>query len=144
MIIHLSLYKLFLHACNLNLWYLLHYDAIELFFFRKWYFIKLFPFIHVLNRINTFLNNKIDLLISLLENLNVFWNLFYNSSSILFKYFLLQDKHLYFIKVSLTLSYSRKQWQSLHLILWISSVRLSTGFDNEVDINLALEMNFIL
>ena len=43
----------------------------------------------------------------------------------------MQDKHLHFIKSSLTLSYSSKQSQSLHLILWISSARLSARFENE-------------
>ena len=53
----------------------------------------------------------------------------------------MQDNHLYFIKSSLTLSYSRKQLQSLHLSLWIPSVILSTRFDNELNINLALSIN---
>ena len=64
-----------------------------------------------------FLNSKINLLISLLENLNWFLNLFFDSSLIQFQYSLLQDKYLYFIKLSLILSYSRTQPQSLHLIL---------------------------
>ena len=64
------------------------------------------------------------------------------SSLTLFEYHSLQDKHFYFIKLSLTKSYLRKQSQSLRLILWILSVRLSTIFDNEPDINLALSINF--
>ena len=49
---------------------------------------------------------------SLLENLNVFLNFFFNSSLSLFEYSLLQDKHLYFINLSLKFFYSRKQPQS--------------------------------
>ena len=49
-----------------------------------------------------------------------------------------------YIKLSLTLSYSRKQSKYLHEILSITSVRLSTRFDNEVAINHALSINFIL
>ena len=48
-----------------------------------------------------FLNNKINLFISLLENINVFLNLFFNSSSILIEQFLLQDKDLYFHQIIL-------------------------------------------
>ena len=45
----------------------------------------------------------------------------------------------------LTLPYSRKQSQSLQsLILWVTSFRLSTRFNNKVDINPALSINFIL
>ena len=42
------------------------------------------------------------------------------------------------------LSYSRKQTQSLYLILWIPSARLLARADNEVAINLALSIHFIL
>ena len=78
---------------------------------------------------------------SLLENL--FLNYSFDSSSSLFKQSLWQDKHLYFIKSSLTFSYSRKQSQSLHLIYIIPSARLSTRFDDEAAINLVLSIDFI-
>ena len=52
----------------------------------------------------------------LLENLNVFLSFFFNSSLSLFEYSLLQDKHLRFIKLSLTISYSKTQSQSLHSV----------------------------
>ena len=74
-----------------------------------------------------------NLFISLLENLSEFLNLFFNSLSIMFEWSLLPDKHLYFIEISLKLSYSRKQSKSLHLILWIPSVRLPTRFDKRND-----------
>ena len=48
-------------------------------------------------------------------------------------------KHLHFIKLFLTLLYTRKHLQSL--ILWILSARLSTRFDNEFATNLALSIN---
>ena len=85
-----------------------------------------------------------NLSISLLEKFNVFLNILFNFSSILVEWFVLQYKHFYFIKLSLTLSYSGKQLQSLHLNLWIPSERLSTRFDNEFGINLALSKKFIL
>ena len=56
----------------------------------------------------------------------------------------MQDGHSYFIKLSLTLSYSRKKNESLDLIVWIPSARLSTRFDNEHAINHALSINFNL
>ena len=74
----------------------------------------------------------------------MFLNCFFNFSSILFGQSLLQGKHLSFIKLSLTLSYLRKQFQSLHLILRIPCVRLSKRFDNKVTINRALPINFSL
>ena len=81
--------------------------------------------------------------------------------SIFFELFLLQDKNLWFIKLLLALSNSKKkkkkkeerkkekkekkkQLQSLTLILWIPSARLSTRFENELVINFALLINFIL
>ena len=69
---------------------------------------------------------------------------------------MLHHKHLYFIKSSLKLACSRKQWQYLyfilqihflssclylHLILWIPSARLLTRFDNELAMNLVLSIN---
>ena len=57
---------------------------------------------------------------------------------------MLQDKHFYFIKLSLALLYLRKQLKFLHLSLWITSVRLSARFDNKVVISFALSVNFIL
>ena len=38
----------------------------------------------------------------------------------------------------------KKTITTLHLILWIPTVRLATRFDKEVAINLALSINFIL
>ena len=132
----------FMHViCICNIIYFL--VNIEIISFWQWYFIKLFPFIDIFVRIAPCLNEKINLLILLLENLDVFLNSFFSSSSVLFHYFLLQDKHLYFMKLSLTLSCSRKQSQSLHLILQIHSVGLSTRFDNELAINLALSNLFL-
>ena len=86
-------------------------------------------------------NKFIDIIVRKLQC--VLKSLFIFSSS-LFEYSLLHDKHLYFIKLSLTLSYLRKQSQSLHLILWISSARLSARFDIELAINFTLSINFIL
>ena len=48
------------------------------------------------------------------------------------------------MRLFLALSYSRKQLQSLHLLLWIRSMILSTSFDGEVAINFILSINFIL
>ena len=56
----------------------------------------------------------------------------------------MQNRDLYFIKLFLTLSYSRKHSQSLHLTFRISSARLSTRVQNELAINLAVSMTFIL
>ena len=56
----------------------------------------------------------------------------------------MKDKHLHFIKLSLTLSYSTKQSQQLRLILWVPSTRSSPRFDNDLTINLELSINFIL
>ena len=83
-------------------------------FFWQYCFIKLFLIIHIFIRINTFSQqeNKIN--------------------SFLFKYSLLQDKHLYLIEPSMKLSYSSKQSQFLHLILQIPLVKQSTRFDNEL------------
>ena len=65
--------------------------------------------------------------------MNSFWSSLILSTSILF-----------FSKWFILFSYSRKQSKSLQLILWISSVRWSARFDNEVDANLALSINFTL
>ena len=65
--------------------------------------------------------------------MNSFWSSLILSTSILF-----------FSKWFILFSYSRKQSKSLQLILWISSVRWSARFDNEVDVNLALSINFTL
>ena len=48
--------------------------ALKFLFFRQWCFIKLFPLIHIFISIYTFFSQKINLLISLLENLNVLLN----------------------------------------------------------------------
>ena len=55
-----------------------------------------------------------------------------------------QYEHLSFIKLFLTLSYSRKQAKSFHLILQIPSLRLSASFDNEVALNFKLSVNVFL
>ena len=89
-----------------------------------------------------FLTKKINWLISSLENLNVFLNWFFNSSLSLFDKFSLHDKHLYFNKLSLSHLYSRKQLQFLHLILWITSSRLSTRFDYEIAILSIFQISF--
>ena len=65
--------------------------------------------------------------------MNSFWSSLILSTSILF-----------FSKWFILFSYSRKQPQSLQLILWICSVRWSARFDNEVDVNLVLSINFTL
>ena len=88
-------------------------------------------------------NNKINLLVSCLENSNVFLNFFFNSSSNSIEKSFLQDGQSYYIKLLLTFLYSRKQLQFLHLSLWIPPVKL-TGFDSNVAINLRLYMNLIL
>ena len=90
-----------------------------------------------------FFNNKTNLLVSCLENSNVFLNFFFNSSSSSIEKSLLQDRQLYSIKLLLKFFYSRKQLQFLHLSLWITPVKLSTRFDSDVTINLMLSMSFI-
>ena len=90
-----------------------------------------------------FFNNKTNLLVSCLENSNVFLNFFFNSSSSLIEKSLFQDRQLYSIKLLLKFFYSRKQLQFLHLSLWITPVKLSTRFDSDVTINLMLSMSFI-
>ena len=56
----------------------------------------------------------------------------------------MKDINLCFIKLFFTLSYSRKQSHSLHLILWVTSVRLPTRLYNKFSINLALSINYVL
>ena len=90
-----------------------------------------------------FFNNKTNLLVSCLENSNVFLNFFFNSSSSSIEKSLFQDRQLYSIKLLLKFFYSRKQLQFLHLSLWITPVKLSTRFDSDVTINLMLSMSFI-
>ena len=90
-----------------------------------------------------FFNNKTNLLVSCLENSNVFLNFFFNSSSSLIEKSLLQDGKLYSIKLLLIFLYSRKQLQFSQLNLWITPVKLSTRFNSDVTINLMLSMSFI-
>ena len=68
-----------------------------------------------------FLNNKTNSLISLLENLNVFLNRFFDFSSIFFEQSLLQNRLLYFIKLSLVLSYWRKKNHNLYIFIFGNS-----------------------
>ena len=89
-----------------------------------------------------FLTSK-KLLVSCLENSNVFLNFFFSFSSSSIEKYLLHDGQLYSIKLLLTFLYSRKQLQFLHLRLCIL-VKLSARFDSDVDISLMLSMNFIL
>ena len=101
-----------------------------------WIFLK-HPCIHM----GQLRNNKINFLISWLENSYVLANLFFKFSPKFFWKFLLRHKHFYFIKSSLAFVYSRQQSQTLyfiqhvlhflltcpylHLISWIFSARLS-------------------
>ena len=90
-----------------------------------------------------FLTSKKKLLVSCLENSNVFLNFFFSFSSGSIEKSLLQDEQLCSIKLLLIFLYSRKQLQFLHLRLCIP-VKLSARFDSDVDINLMQSMNFIL
>ena len=90
-----------------------------------------------------FLTSKKKLLVSCLENSNVFLNFFFSFSSSSIEKSLLQDGKLYSIKLLLIFLYSRKQFQFLHLRLCIP-VKLSARLDSDVDINLMQSMNFIL
>ena len=90
-----------------------------------------------------FLTSKKKLLVSCLENSNVFLNFFFSFSSGSIEKSLLQDEQLCSIKLLLIFLYSRKQLQFLHLRLCIP-VKLSARLDSDVDINLMQSMNFIL
>ena len=110
--------------------------------------------IHNFMRIKPFRNNKINLLMSWLENLYTLKNRSFNFSSNLRWLLLLQQKHLYSIESFLKFVYPRKHLQNLylipqvsyflwscsylHLILWIPSEKLLTKFDKKIAINLVL------
>ena len=62
----------------------------------------------------------------------------------MFLLFLLHFKHLNVKCLSLAFMYWRQDLQSLHLLLWSSSARLSARQHGELDINLKLSINIIL
>ena len=61
--------------------------TVKRFFIWKYNFIKSFPTIHVFIWINTFLNNKKDLLVCPLQHLYVFGNFLINTFIVLYLWF---------------------------------------------------------
>ena len=92
----------------------------------------------------TFLNNKTSLLMTSSKNTNVFANLLTKVLLKYFLWFLLHFKQLNINALSLVNMYSKQDLQSLHLLLWSPSERLTTRVDDELYINLRLAINFIL
>ena len=78
------------------------------------------------------------------QNSNVFADRFIKSLLKCLLWFLLHFKQLKINWLSFIFMCSRQDLQSLHLLLWNPSERLSTRLDNKMDINLKLSMNFIL
>ena len=67
--------------------------------------------------------------------LSLYWN---------FLWLLVRFKHLKIKNLSSFFRYSREDLQSLHLLSWIFSAKLSTRHVSEITINLTLSINFIL
>lgn len=71
-------------------------------------------------------------------------NLFTKPLLEFFLWLLVRFKHLKIKKLSSLFRYSRADLQSLHLLSWIFSAKLSTRHVSEITINLTLSINFIL
>ena len=86
-----------------------------------------------------FLNIKQNLSMSPLQNSYLFANILVKSLP-----FLLQPQQFNISNHSLTFMYPRQDLQSLHLLLWSPSTRLSARLDSKLNMNLKLSINLIL